>query len=272
MSNSESSNTQHWNKIFKHAHSGNNYKIEQVKCEYLNKFIKNKLDNSESLDSESCTTELSINNLDIFKFDDSLFKKENERYFSICEGKNILAKEIYLCILREVSNLKLKLIQLNDYIKNKEKSDDFYDKFKSLIKKEYNDLINFFYHNINSFTKMYLIDGNGNKITMMTHEKKFERNINLFYADSLDIIENECISKIDNIYVGKSDEKMFIRIGKLRFEIKKLESIKDFNIINLTDAILNILDNIYLVEKEINKNIKIINFSIELIKVVENSF
>lgn len=307
-SNIKLTNSPHWNKIFKRAYLQNN-KSEQKKREadkYKKYFKSNayeitKCANEESFESNSIVSSnksnyscsksnstLSSNqnenksyyDLNELNFDQlSILKNENEKYINNSESIIKLAYDAYTGILLEVSNFKVKLIEFNEKLKTRKENDDtdpdFTAKIHKLAKKEYNDILYFFYQNLLNFIKLQSVNDQSEKITALfelnPNEKNNVRNVSLTYVASGGIVIDDCIAKIDNIYVDDSCDKIIFQIGKCKFPIKKSETISQFNITKLREKIVKLLNNLFYIEKEIDKNIKILLHSLEIIEVIKNN-
>lgn len=287
ISNSKKSNSTHWDKIFKHAYNHKrNYKSENH--DFFTAYRINKYQMSGSSNETISTNSYSTHNneehndfINSVNFTDIyLLEKENSKYFCKTEKIINLARDAYNGILLEISNFKMKLIEMNNSLGNRsdfENDCDIEIKHKAYlsIKKNYDNLIEFVYFNLKNYTDMYLENENGEKfyaIYQIDHSKKnIVRNIMLTYIGSGGVVIDDCITKVDNICLKNLPEKLFLQIGKFNFQVKKSEYIKDFSILKLREKILDILNNIYLVEKEIDKNIKILGHSLNIIKVIKNN-
>lgn len=290
ISISENSNSSpQWNKIFNLAHKGKKYELNSERSQYLSDIIKNKLLKNDLTSSNTNTYSSFLQNkynssnyLDEINFNDTeLFKIENYKYFNETENALILSKEAYCSILNIISIFKTKLIEINENYENK--SEGINDNSESncsnqndiFLKKKYDEAINFLYENLLKYTKKYIILDNGTKIYAI-HEiepekKNTERSMTLIYISSGGLILDNCISKIDNMYINNTFEMLQFQVGKLKFQIKKSECIKNFSIIEVRNKILSILDNICLVEKEVDKNIKVLDYSINILNLIKKS-
>lgn len=262
---SESSNSV-WNKLFKyteskknnnHTHKQSNQKYN-VSCNFNVKKVS--LNNILDIDSENCKL---INNTEVIIN---------------------LAYDAFLGMLTEISNFRMKLISLNEILKCRKETDDNEVSYNSnvlnLAKKEYDDLIEFLYQNLLNFIKMNYTNNCGYKLVALfqvstddiENETNLYRDVSLVYITCSGIVIDDCIAKIDNIYLDTTDPtKLIIQIGNSKLEINKSDAIDDLNYTKLRETIIQILNDLYHIEKVIDKNIKILLYSQNAINVVKNN-
>lgn len=256
--NSKLSKSSHWDKILKHTNNLKN------KCN-----SKNKNDDYEQ--------KIEVNNTAFSEVID--IDKENLIY--IDNTKNILklANIAYVGILTEISNFRMKLIELNEVLKFRKEYDEndptFITKSQQIAKKEYDDLLIFLYQNLLNFIKMKLVSNYGNNCSALFESGTDDynvRNVTLTYMTRSGIVIDNSIAKIDNVRIDyDSLNKLILSIGNYKIKILKSIGIKHFTVIKLREYIIQVLNNLYSLEKEIEKNIKLISHSFETINAIKEN-
>ncbi|ARF08821.1 hypothetical protein Catovirus_1_871 [Catovirus CTV1] len=251
----KTSNSPHWDKIFKRAnkHKKNSFSL-------LTQTSLNSCSSNVTKDNDS-TCDLNFSKLQILKNENNNFIKNTETIIK-------LAEETYSESLSEFSDLRSRLTDFNDNLKTQEENEELYDQFK----KEYDDILDAFYQKLIIILKKRDYN-NGEKISALFEicQGNIERKISLSYIASGGVVMNDCIAKIDNVLLENKENKIIFVIGKRKFKIKKSGGIKEFTFEKMIDKITKIISKLLEIEKEVEKNIKILSYAEDTIQAVKNN-
>lgn len=219
-----------------------------------------------------------INENYLDKFDELfILKRENEKYIDCSKARIILAKNAFEGILQEILNLKILLNEFKNKLKDKKDVIDleekYIKKFYNIKKNEYDEILLLFFNGLSNYANLQGRNSKGEKIHALLelYKNNNTRNISLTYIGFGGIVIDNCISKVDNILIDNLDDKIILQIGKCKLNIKKSHRIENFEILKLIEKIDKLLLNLVYIEKEAEKNIKILSYSLETICAVKKT-
>lgn len=209
----------------------------------------------------------------------TVLKKENINYIKNSESIIKLALEAFEGIYSKIIDFKNKLANYNNVLEDRNDNSnldpDYITNIHLLSKKEYDDIIFYFYQNILNYIELQSENKQGNKINAILNldmkVNNYVRNVMLTYVASGGIVINDSIAIIDNINLDNSGDFLIFNIGKSVFSIKKSSSFTEFNILILKNEIKELINYLLYVEKEIDKNIKIILHSLNIINAIKKN-
>lgn len=247
----------HWKKIFQHVDGKKNKKFDsQV---FVKKLSDKLSDNSEKkievkVITPSDTTQEFINK-----------NKLNCTYFSNTENLLNEIKNVYANVLLEISVFKNNLNELGSVIVDQCSNANNIN----ILSKKYDDLITFFYNNVSNHVNCLMSDCCNSQKIVFENE---QRIISLTYYSRNNVITNECVSKIDNIYVS-NNSNFLLKVGAQSLLIHYFDNIggiEDTPKQMLYDYVVNVLNKLPEIEKDIDKNLKIIIYSLKSLSVLRD--
>ncbi len=231
--------------------------------------IKNK---NDILDENN---NLKLNNLYISDIID--IDKENTKYINNATNVINLINQSYSNILSELTYLKQKFTEFDEYLKFKKDCIDSNQineiNICKSVQKDYDNLLEFSFQNILDHANMYLINVRGEKYFALSEIDKncVTRNIGITYITRNGVVIGENLTKIDNLFITIGSEQIELTLNNLKFEVKKISGFKNFTISKLREYIPELLNNLYKLEKEIDKNIKILSYSLDIVNVIHTN-
>lgn len=235
------------------------------------KYKNNFINNTESLDSnfsitDSCSSNNTICTIEkdiptIIDYDNinlnkiNVLKEQNSCSLNKAELLLQLAHDAYVGIKNDIT-----------YFKNQLK--EFPHENDSIDRKRYDDLVKLFYNSLVDYFEMYSVDnkGNKNKILFKVHDNNYFRNVSFTYIAPKGIVQLPSIAQFDNVSLENNTNEIIIQIGKFKYRIRKSSSIN-----NLKEKIFSTRNNFYLIEDEIEKNIKLLKYSLNIINCLRNN-
>ncbi len=194
--------------------------------------------------------------------------KQNEKYFLITQSILSNSKFSYSGILNILELYRCNLISLRENISQYTENTFITD----IVQKRYDSLITELYNELLHYVKMEIIDcGVVKRAIFDINNTDYTRNVGLTYLTCNGAVVNNAVAKLDNMSVTDNEFEIVVVIGNFTFHFYKSSGIDLFTVDNLINKINSYETDVINLEREINKNIKIIQQGEAILNIVKTT-